>query len=107
MMYHRDMTLLAALLREIVSAQHTVYHTAPIYEDDIDEMSSGGVVGCGPRDEDSSDRLRSEIVKRCKSGDSKGDRTWCLYSHKEKLLGRHKTPKDAYEQERAIKSHKP
>ena len=71
MMPQRAMTLLASLLHEIVSAQHTAYHTAPIYEDDIDEMSSGGVVGCAARDEDSSDRLRSEIVKRCKSGDSK------------------------------------
>lgn len=42
--------LLRALVEDIVTAQHTVYHTAPVYEDDdtlddIDEMSSGGIVG--------------------------------------------------------------
>lgn len=59
--------LLLSLLREIVSAQHTVYHTAPIYEDDIDEMSAGGVVGAAPyRDLDEDEEDVIEIVKRCK-----------------------------------------
>lgn len=42
-------SLLRTLISEIVTAQHTVYHTAPVYEDDtrddIDEMSAGGIVG--------------------------------------------------------------
>jgi len=42
--------LLRALVEDVVTAQHTVYHTAPVYEDDavlddVDEMSSGGTVG--------------------------------------------------------------
>lgn len=42
--------LLRALVEDVVTAQHTVYHTAPVYEDDaalddVDEMSAGGVSG--------------------------------------------------------------
>lgn len=59
--------LLLSLLREIVSAQHTVYHTASIYEDDIDEMSAGGVTGAAPyRDLDEDEEDVIEIVKHCK-----------------------------------------
>jgi hypothetical protein len=98
--------LLLSLLREIVSAQHTVYHTAPIYEDDIDEMSTGGVVGAAPyHDLDENEEDVIEIVKRCKKSDAKSGKSWCLYSHKGKLLGRHRSAQDAYGQERAIKAN--
>lgn len=42
--------LLHKLVHEALNAQHSTWHTAPVYEDDdalddVDEMSSGGVVG--------------------------------------------------------------
>jgi len=86
-----------------VSAQHTVYHTAPIYEDDLDEMSSGGVVGAAPYADIEEEVI--EIVKRCKKSDAQSGKPWCLYSRKGKLLGRHRSVKDAHSQERAIKAN--
>lgn len=47
--------------------------------------------------------LISEIVKRCKAKDKQKGKSWCLYTRDGKcLLGRHKTPHDAYAQEKAI-----
>lgn len=47
-----------------------------------------------------------EIVKRCKKGDGKKEKPWCLYTKDGKrVLGRHKSAKKAYGQEKAIKSH--
>jgi hypothetical protein len=97
--------LLGRLVREALSAQHTVYHTAPVYEDDdalddVDEMSSGGVVGSAP-----GPSTKTEIVKRCGTGHGKKGKPWCLYSHKGKVLGHHPTAASAYGQERAIKAH--
>jgi hypothetical protein len=44
-----------------------------------------------------------EIVKRCKNGDKKSGKPWCLYTKDGKrVLGHHKTAQDAYAQERAI-----
>lgn len=72
--YDESTAVLGQLIHEIVSAQHTVYHTAPIYEDEIEEISSGGVIGTTPYkdldedDADIEDCIASEIVKRCKKG---------------------------------------
>lgn len=97
--------LLRGLIHEALSAQHTVYHTAPVYEDDdalddVDEMSAGGVVGSAP-----GPSAKTEIVKRCGTGHGKKGKPWCLYSHKGKVLGHHPTAASAYGQERAIKAH--
>lgn len=94
--------LLHSLVREALSAQHSVYHTAPVYEDDeqlddVDEMSSGGVAGAP--------LVRSETVKRCGAGQGKRGRSWCLYSRKGNVIGTHPTARSAYGQERAIKAH--
>lgn len=44
-----------------------------------------------------------EVVKRCKKGDKKVGKPWCLYTKDGKrVLGHHKTPADAYAQEKAI-----
>lgn len=45
----------------------------------------------------------AEIVKRCRKGDKKKGKPWCLYTKDGKrVLGHHKTPADAYAQEKAI-----
>ena len=47
--------------------------------------------------------LISEIVRRAKKGDAKPGKPWCLYTKDGKrVLGHHKTAKDAYAQEAAI-----
>ena len=51
----------------------------------------------------------TEIIRRCKKGDSEKGKTTCLYSRgkggkKQSLLGRHKSAKSARGQERAIKA---
>lgn len=44
-----------------------------------------------------------EIVKRCRKKDKQKGKPWCLYTHDGKrVLGHHKTPEDAYAQEKAI-----
>jgi len=48
-----------------------------------------------------------EVIKKCKRSDAKDGENVCLYTKDGKhLLGRHKTKKDAYDQEYAIKQHK-
>ena len=52
------------------------------------------------------------MIKKCKPSDHdpkrpKSEQLWCLYSHDgRKLLGRHPTKADAYEQEKAIQVSK-
>jgi hypothetical protein len=47
--------------------------------------------------------LISEIVRRAKKGDAKPGKPWCLYTKDGKrVLGHHKTAKEAYAQEKAI-----
>ncbi len=106
----RNIKFLKKAVHEVVTAQHTAFHTAPIYEEDIldeeelEEMSSGGVVGAASAINNK--KFKLEIVKKCNKKDIEKDKKWCLYSHKNKLLGRHKTPKDAFAQEKAIQINK-
>lgn len=72
----RNIKFLKKAVHEVVTAQHTVFHTAPIYEEDIldeeelEEMSSGGVCGTG-----SVNKYKHESVKR------DTNKKWRLYSN--------------------------
>jgi hypothetical protein len=45
------------------------------------------------------------VIRKCKEGDAKEGKPWCLYDHKgEKLLGRHPSKESARKQESAIKA---
>lgn len=44
------------------------------------------------------------VVKKCRKGDGKKGKPWCLYTKDgSRLLGAHKSKQDAYKQEAAIK----
>jgi hypothetical protein len=80
--------LVRALVREAVAAS-----TDQVEDDDCDESFGAG------------SNVKTEIVKRCRAGQGKKGKPWCLYSHKGKVLGHHPSAAAAYGQERAIKAH--
>jgi len=47
---------------------------------------------------------KNAIIRKCKSGDAQEGKPWCLYSHENKLLGRHPSEEAAKKQEAAIKA---
>lgn len=88
--------LVRVLVREAMATS-----TDRMEDDDCDEsFDAGSAVGtaAGPS-------AKTEIVKRCRSGQGKKGKPWCLYSHKGKVLGHHPSAVAAYGQERAIKVH--
>lgn len=72
----RNIKFLKKAVHEVVTAQHTAFHTAPIYEEDIldeeelEEMSSGGVCGAGRVN-----KYKHELVKK------DTNKKWRLYSN--------------------------
>jgi len=49
---------------------------------------------------------KKAVIRKCKSGDAEENKTWCLYSHENKLLGRHPSKESAQKQESAIEISK-
>lgn len=47
---------------------------------------------------------RDAIIRKCKDGDAEEGKPICLYSHENKLLGRHPNEASARKQESAIKA---
>jgi len=72
----RNIKFLKKAVHEVVTAQHTAFHTAPIYEEDIldekelEEMSSGGVCGTGSVNKYKHESVSKNINKK-----------WRLYSN--------------------------